>query len=80
MSNAVALARENAHDDELIELMRAYAQGDEALPCPRCGHAPIAIDNRSTPPYALWYQVDCGACGISELVHIPAGAAINPGA
>jgi transcription elongation factor Elf1 len=74
-----APAGDDAHHDELIELMRAYAQGDESLACPRCGHAPLGIDNRSTPPYALWYQVECSACGMSELVHIPSGAAVNPG-
>ena len=67
------------HEDELIELMRDFAQGERRHACPRCGHAPLGIDDRSTPPYALWYAVTCDGCGLDTLIHMPSGAAVNSG-
>jgi hypothetical protein len=67
------------HEDELIELMRAYAQGECDNHCPRCGAEPLGIDDRSTPPYALWYAITCAGCGLDEVVHIPLGVMTSSG-
>jgi transcription elongation factor Elf1 len=41
------------------------------LACPRCGHAGLAIEDQSVRPYAEWFQLSCGQCGLEVSVHLP---------
>jgi hypothetical protein len=42
-----------------------------AVACPRCARAELALADRSARPYAEWYQLSCGGCGLEETIHIP---------
>ena len=37
----------------------------------------LAIIDRSARPHAEWYALTCPACGLSETLHIPLGAAVH---
>jgi hypothetical protein len=61
--------------DQLVALMRAYGANKSLQPdCPACGSAKLTIEDRSTPPVALWYDAGCPHCGLTQTVHIPLGA------
>ena len=45
--------------------------------CPACGNAGLRIIDRSARPHAEWYALSCGACGLSETLHIPLGAVVQ---
>jgi hypothetical protein len=47
--------------------------------CPQCGQAGLAIADRSARPYAEWYQLACGGCGLDETIHIPLGPPVMGG-
>jgi hypothetical protein len=47
-----------------------------AVACPACAKPGMAIVDRSARPHAEWYALSCGACGLSETLHIPLGAAV----
>ena len=60
--------------DRLIAVLRAYGEDKSLQPdCPACGGAKLAIEDRSTPPIALWYDTGCSNCGLTQTVHIPLG-------
>jgi transcription elongation factor Elf1 len=46
--------------------------------CPICEQAGLAIIDRSARPHAEWYALSCGACGLSETLHVSLGATIQP--
>jgi predicted RNA-binding Zn-ribbon protein involved in translation (DUF1610 family) len=45
--------------------------------CPACGKLGLAIIDRSARPHSEWYALSCPACGLSETLHIPLGAAVH---
>jgi transcription elongation factor Elf1 len=53
-------------------------RSDPARPvrCPACGAEGLNIVDRSARPHAEWYALICPACGLSETLHIPLGAAV----
>ena len=53
------------------------ADPGSAVACPACGKPGLAIIDRSARPHAEWYALTCAACGLSETLHIPLGAAVH---
>ena len=45
-----------------------------SYPCPCCGAAGVAIEDRSARPHAEWYHFACSACGLDETLNIPLGS------
>ena len=45
--------------------------GDQAVLCPMCGVSGLKITDHSARPYAEWYALLCGACGLDATVHVP---------
>lgn len=43
----------------------------EPVACPVCDTLGLAIEDRSTRPYAEWYALSCQACGLDHTIHIP---------
>jgi predicted RNA-binding Zn-ribbon protein involved in translation (DUF1610 family) len=68
--------------EQQAEAMRRIAAWRAAparpVACPACGAAGLQIIDRSARPHAEWYALSCPACGLSETIHIPLGAAIHP--
>lgn len=52
-----------------------------ALPifCPICDAPEFKIVDRSARPYAEWYAVSCGHCGIDDAISIPLCPQMNSG-
>jgi hypothetical protein len=64
----------------LLGLVQAWRLAPETpVPCPVCRQAGIVIIDRSTRPYAEWYQIDCPACGVSETLNVPLGPPVMGG-
>ena len=59
---------------ELMPLIRAWRL-NEAVPvtCPCCATPALEIADRSARPYAEWYVLTCGACGLDATINIPLG-------
>jgi predicted RNA-binding Zn-ribbon protein involved in translation (DUF1610 family) len=53
------------------------AQPANPAVCPACGTEGLQIVDRSARPHAEWYALSCPACGLSEILHIPLGAAVQ---
>lgn len=67
---AAALASEQlGHALAVIALWRTNA--DQAVACPMCGVSGLKITDHSARPYAEWYALTCGACGLDATVHVP---------
>jgi hypothetical protein len=62
--------------EALRAIARWRADPAAAAVCPMCGKPGLAIVDRSARPHAEWYQLSCAACGLSETLHIPLGAAV----
>jgi hypothetical protein len=43
----------------------------EPVACPVCEQKGLAIEDRSTRPYAEWYALSCPSCGLDHTIHIP---------
>lgn len=43
----------------------------EPVRCPVCEVSGLAIEDRSTLPYAEWYALSCPSCGLEHTIHIP---------
>ena len=67
------------HDALVATVWRISDDPSAAVDCPVCGAPGLAFDNRSTPPMALWYALNCGRCGLDEIVYIPLGNPYQPG-
>ncbi|PPD01953.1 MAG: hypothetical protein CTY31_02025 [Hyphomicrobium sp.] len=52
---------------------------DAVVQCPTCGSDGLGIIDRSTRPYAEWYALSCGACGLDQTIHIPMGPPVMGG-
>lgn len=46
-----------------------HADPSQALPCPRCQAAGVAVFDRSARPHAEWYALVCQSCGLDETLH-----------
>ena len=44
---------------------------EQAVTCPMCGASGLQITDHSARPYAEWYALKCGACGLDATVHVP---------
>jgi len=68
------------NDEQQREACRQVAawRSEPARParCPACGAEGLIIVDRSARPHAEWYALSCPACGLSETLHIPLGAAV----
>jgi predicted RNA-binding Zn-ribbon protein involved in translation (DUF1610 family) len=53
------------------------ADPNASVACPACGKLGLVIVDRSARPHAAWYALSCPACGLSETLHIPIGAAVH---
>jgi hypothetical protein len=51
----------------------------EPVGCPVCEVPGLAIEDRSTRPYAEWYALSCSSCGLSHTIHIPMSPTIPSG-
>ena len=71
----MALDAEQLH--EAARRIHAW-RADPKVPvaCPVCGKLGLAIVDRSARPHAEWYALSCAACGLSETLNIPLGAAV----
>jgi hypothetical protein len=47
------------------------AAPEEAVACPACEKAGLAIVDQSARPYAEWYALSCRSCGLKATIHIP---------
>ncbi len=55
-----------------LECIAQWRSDPEArAACPRCGAEGLEIIDRSARPYAEWYALACGACGLEASLHIP---------
>ena len=45
----------------------------EPVACPVCEAAGLAILDQSARPYAEWYALSCGACGLKATINVPLG-------
>jgi len=62
---------------ETIRRVAAWRSGPaRPVACPVCGVEGLAIIDRSARPHAEWYALTCPACGLSETLQIPLGAAV----
>jgi hypothetical protein len=52
------------------------AQPGRPVACPACETPGLQVIDRSARPHAEWYAFSCPACGLSETLHIPLGAAV----
>ncbi len=44
--------------------------------CPRCAAADgVTITDRSSRPFAEWYQIACPACGLDHVFQVPVSRA-----
>jgi hypothetical protein len=55
----------------LAAIARWRQDPEASAACPRCGAAGLEIIDRSARPYAEWYALACGACGLEASLHIP---------
>ena len=46
----------------------------DAVACPGCERKVLAIEDRSSRPYAEWYVLSCPGCGLAETLHVALGA------
>ncbi len=44
---------------------------DLAVACPMCGVIGLTITDHSARPYAEWYALKCGTCGLDATVNVP---------
>ena len=65
------------HRQAIASLGAWRADPATVVVCPACGKPGLAIVDRSARPHAEWYALTCAACGLSETIHIPLGAAVH---
>lgn len=57
------------------EALRAIAKWRDApcasVQCPVCNNLGVKIEDRSSRPFAEWYEFDCAACGLNATIHVP---------
>jgi hypothetical protein len=58
-----------------IAIWRTDPQAPAA--CPSCEKPGLGVIDRSARPYAEWYALECGACGLTETLHIPLAAPVQ---
>ena len=46
---------------------------DQSVACPVCEAAGLAILDQSARPYAEWYALSCGDCGLKATINVPLG-------
>lgn len=56
-----------------------HSNAEAALTCPRCSATGLSLVDRSSRPYAEWYQLSCQACSLDETIHIPLGPPVMGG-
>ena len=63
---------------EAIRRVTAWrAEPAKPVACPACETPGLEVIDRSARPHAEWYALTCPACGSSETLHIPLGAAVQ---
>jgi len=55
------------------------ASPEAVVACPICAAPGLQVIDRSARPFAEWYAVQCGACGLDASVHVPLGGAMGTG-
>lgn len=45
---------------------------DGRVGCPVCEVPGLRVTDRSARPYAEWYQLECGSCGLDHTFQMPA--------
>ncbi len=63
----------------LAAIARWRDDPETAPACPRCREAGLVLTDRSALPYAEWYHLACGRCGLDETIHIPLGPPVMGG-
>ncbi len=67
---AIGLAPERM-GQALAAIAQWRTNSDIPIACPICGGSGLKITDHSARPYAEWYALRCGACGLDATVHIP---------
>jgi transcription elongation factor Elf1 len=47
------------------------AAPDQPASCPVCDALALSIIDQSARPYAEWYDLNCSACGLAHVLHVP---------
>ena len=55
------------------------AAPDQLAACPVCDALRLTIVDQSARPYAEWYALNCSACGLAHVLHVPLGPAVMGG-
>ena len=65
--------------DKAHALLTAWKSAPEGpLQCPRCGAEGIAVTDHSARPFAEWYDLGCGKCGLTVTMHLPLAPTPGP--
>ncbi len=63
-----------------LAVINAWRAAPEApVSCPVCGTLGLTIIDQSARPYAEWYQLNCGSCGLAHTLNIPLGPPVAGG-
>lgn len=61
---------------QAFERIAAWRQAPASvIECPRCKAPGLVVHDRSARPYAEWYQLVCGACGLDHTFQVPVSRA-----
>jgi transcription elongation factor Elf1 len=55
----------------LAAITQWRTDADHNVACPMCSASGVKITDHSARPYAEWYALKCGACGLDAMVHVP---------
>jgi hypothetical protein len=73
--------RINTQDLARVALRRVRlwqdSHGQTVPNCPICEAPGLSVIDRSTRPYAEWYELSCRHCGLEDRLHV-ASASRNP--
>jgi hypothetical protein len=60
----------------LVRIAAWRAAPTESVACPACEAAGLAILDQSARPYAEWYALSCGACGLKATINVLLGPSV----
>ena len=69
---AGAEALSEAEVSRACDALAIWRNDPEAtIACPRCGHRGLRLIDCSARPYAEWFALTCGQCGLDATLNIP---------
>ena len=54
-----------------LAAVAAHRANPGPVACPTCAQPGLTVIDRSVPPHAQWYVLNCSACGLVHTLHIP---------